>query len=173
MAREIPVTDRLLFLKYAVPCAGTLVQRGTITQEQWDRLIAAVAAGQAPAGAERIFKVALAACSLLALDSGKPAIDAAVVRQYFRAGHDAVIDARYQEMGDFDPEACRVWAGTVERISGRSAIVRLPQGMRECRADFLPDARAGEWVVVHWDFLVEQATEQEAQAINGRAANRC
>ncbi|HLD77910.1 MAG TPA: HypC/HybG/HupF family hydrogenase formation chaperone [archaeon] len=167
MAREIPVTYPLLFLRYAVPCAGTLVKRGTLAQAEWDRLIAAVAAGRAPAGAERIFKVALAACSLLAIDSGKQAIDAAVVRQYFRAGHDAVIDARSREMGDFSPEACRVWAGRVQSVQSGRAVVETPAGLRTCKTDFV-DARVGEWVIVHWDFLVEPVSAEGAARINTR-----
>ena len=166
----LEMTDRLLFLRYAVPCAGTLVQRGTMEQQAWDELIAAVHAGNAPPDAEKLFKVAYAACSLLALDGGKKAIDSPLIRYYFRAGHDAVIDARYAEMQDFDPEACRVWAGAVTRVAPGKAWVLLPHEERECRTDFVPAAKPGDWVVVHWGFMVEPVTEKEAAQINGRGA---
>lgn len=167
---EIAAEDRLLFLRYALPCAGTLVRRGSVSAASIEAAERAVASGSAPAGAEACFKVALAACSLRAKDAGKERIDAAVIREYFRSGHDAVIDARYAEMGDFDPEACRVRAGRVLSVRAGKAVVTLPGGERSCRMDFVPEARPGEWVLVHWGFLVEPVSAAEAQRINGSSA---
>ncbi|MBI4182287.1 MAG: hypothetical protein HY520_04955 [Candidatus Aenigmarchaeota archaeon] len=156
--RTLPITDRSLFLRYALPCAGTLVRRGKVTQDWVDELVRAVSGGAAiPQGAEQVFAVACAACSLRALDQGKQAIGPEVIRGYFRKGHDAVIDRRYAEMRDFDPEACRVRTGVVEDVSGSRARVRLGAQVRILRTDLFPRVRAGMRVVAHWDFIVEEA----------------
>jgi len=42
------IKDRLLFLKYALPCACTLVKRGKILQSEVDRAVRLVAAGKVP-----------------------------------------------------------------------------------------------------------------------------
>lgn len=163
---EIEERSRLLFMKYALPCAGTLVKRGDVKQEYADMLMDAVKNGKRiPEGAERIFKVALAACSLLAGDSGKKSIDEDVIRRYFLFGHDEVIGRRYEEMGDFDPQACRVTAGVVESAGRGFAVVRTLGGRKRYRADYC-NARKGDTVVTHWDFIVEKTDRETAGRMN-------
>ncbi len=160
--------SRLLFMKYALPCAGTLVKRGKLAQQDIDELINIIKTGSAvPEGAENIFKVAMAACSLLAMDKGMKLIDDEVIREYFLFGHDDVIDRRYEEMGDFDPEACRTRAGVVEDVLEGAAIVRTSAGAKEYRTDFA-DVREGDLVVVHWNFIVERIDKQAADKMDRR-----
>ena len=84
--------DRLLFLKYAVPCATTLVKRNTLAQKDYESMLASVISGRPPAGEpEKIFKVAYAMCSAAALENGGE-INAKVIRNYFWFGHDAVVE---------------------------------------------------------------------------------
>ncbi|MBL7160823.1 MAG: hypothetical protein ISS93_03170 [Candidatus Aenigmarchaeota archaeon] len=147
--------DRLLFLKYALPCGQTLVKRGELSQGKLDSLIQKVSCSLDVPDAERIFKVAYAHCSLLAKRAGKP-IDQKIIRQYFLEKHDEVIDKRFQEMRDFDPVQCQVLRGEVLE-AGEKAVVKTPSGTREFRTDFAPDLERGDRVILHWDFVVEKA----------------
>jgi hypothetical protein len=148
--------DRLLFMKYALPCAGTLVKRGKITQRELDKLIEIVKNNEEiPTGAENIFKVAMAACTLIAKDSGR-GIDSEIIRDYFINHHDEVIDKRFEEMKDFDPEACRIRKGKVLESGGLFVIVENSSGTGKFRTDFCK-AKEGEEVITHWDFVVEKA----------------
>ena len=147
--------DRMLFMKYALPCAGTLVKRRSITQEKWDELIAIVKNGdRIPEGSEKIFKVAFAACSLIALDKNKD-IDEEVIRQYYLFEHDKMIDKRYGEMGDFDPDQCRIRAGVVKSSREGFAVVENSTGTRRYRTDYCTVAK-GDLVTTHWNFIVEK-----------------
>ena len=154
---EISEKDRLLFMKYALPCAVTLVSRGSVEKDDIENLIDAVKKGrQIPEGAEKIFKVAMSACSLIALDSHKEFIDIDVIHNYFLYGHDDVIDRRFDEMRDFDPEACRVRPGIVKHIFKDSAVVLNSAGEKRYRTDFVPDLKIGDRVATHRDFVVEK-----------------
>lgn|SRR3989338_3463198 len=167
---KIDEKSRLTFLKYAVPCAGTLVKRGTITQDHMDSLREAVKSGQAPKGAERIFKVALSACSLLAIDMGKGVIDDEVLYNYYLFGHDDIIDKRFDEMGDFDAEACRIRAGIVEDVFPGSAVVSNSLGRKEYMTDFAPGIEKGDAVSTHWDFIVEKIDPTVAKKMTDKKA---
>ena len=154
--------DRTLFMKYALPCAGTLVKRGSITQEKWDELIDIVKnEGKIPDGAERIFKVAFAACSLIALDR-KTEIDKGVIHEYYLFGHDKVIDKRYGEMGDFDPDMCRIRPGIVKSFENGFVTVENSSGTGKYRADYCKVAK-GDLVTTHWNFIVEKISEEMAE----------
>jgi hypothetical protein len=164
--------DRMLFMRYALPCAGTLVKRCSITQEKWDELIETVRGGEAPDGAEKIFKVAFAACSLIARDAGKAEIDEEVIRQYYLFEHDRMIDKRYEEMGDFDTGACRIRSGIVRAVGDGHAVVENSTGTSSYRTDYCSVA-VGDVVTTHWNFVVEKinaavAKEMQMQKITAR-----
>lgn len=149
---EIDESSRILFMKYALPCAGTLVKRGSVNQKYVDQLVGiASKGGKIPKDAEKIFKVAFAACALIAIDAGKKIIDDNIVRKYFLSKHDKIIGKRYAEMGDFDPDMCRVRKGTVECLENEFAFVNG----KKFRTDFVPEVKNGDEVVTHWDFIVE------------------
>ncbi len=154
---NIEENSRVLFMKYALPCAGTLVRRGKVSREYIDRLIDIVKNnGKIPKDAEKIFVVAFSACSLIAMDSGKSSIDSDIIREYFLLRHDDVIDRRYEEMGDFDPEACRTRSGIVGSVGDDFAVVNTPLGKGKYRTDFVSDIRRNDVVVTHWNFVVEK-----------------
>jgi hydrogenase maturation factor len=158
---EINEKSRLLFMKYAIPCANTLVKRGTISQEYVDMLMDAVKNGrQLPKDAEKVFKVAFSACTLIAMDNNTEAIDEDVIRDYFLFKHDDVIDRRYEEMGDFDPDACRTRSGVVESVEDGIAVVANSAGRRSYLTDFVPDLKKGDIVVTHWNFIIEKIDKE-------------
>ena len=70
--RFLPVENRLLFLKYALPCAGTLVNRGLVQRSYIDSLIVLVSHEKLPAEhAEELFKTANVMCDVIATRMGK------------------------------------------------------------------------------------------------------
>lgn len=148
--------DRRLFFKYALPCAGTLVKRGKVTQEYINGLVELVSNGGLPEDkAESIFKVANAMCPVVAEKMGKRGIDSDVIRQYFLLEHSAVVDDRYELMGDFDPVACKTYKGKVMRVEDGHAVVRTSLGEKPYRTTFAKQVQEGDEVVVHWDYVVE------------------
>lgn len=152
---EIEEKSRLLFMKYALPCSRTLVKRNQVTQDEVDKLIDIVKNNkEIPKNAEKIFKVAFTACSLIALDTGKNKIDEDVIREYFLKKHSDVIEKRYEEMGDFDPKACQIRLGRVVSFQGDEAIIINSSGKRSYKTDFVK-VQENDKVVTHWDFVVE------------------
>jgi hypothetical protein len=151
------VTDKKLFMRYAIPCADTLVERGNITQGRLDDLIRKMVSGLEFTGDDiSIFKVAKAHCTMIAKRNGKKEIDAEVIEEYFLGKHDKVVDERYEQMRDFDPERCRIYTGKVLLVKDGKATVETPKGRSEFRADFLPDVMKGDSVIVHRDFIVKR-----------------
>ncbi len=161
---EIEEKSRELFMHYAVPCAGTLVKRGTMKKEHWDMLVSCLKSRKKiPKGAEKDFKVAFAACTIIAMDSKKKVIDNEVIREYYLFSHDAMIDKRYEEMGDFDPYMCRIRAGVVESVGEGFALVRNSSGTRKYRTDYASGLKKGDFVTIHWDFVVEKISKSTAE----------
>jgi hypothetical protein len=150
-------------MKYALPCSCTLVQRGNVAQEDVDEVLAAVKAGKAPRGAENMFKVAMAACTLIAKDKKKSRIDRDVIHHYYRFAHDDVIDKRYEEMGDFDASSCRIRAGVVEEVGNGFAVVSNSSGRRKYKTDFVAGLKKDDVVTTHWNFVVEKIDKATAE----------
>jgi hydrogenase maturation factor len=156
--------DRLLFLRYALPCAGTLVKRGNVTKEYIDRLVEQVSQNMVPEGnPEAIFKVANAMCDSVAERMGKSSTDAEVIRRYFLFEHAKVVDDRFELMKDFNPVDCRTYPGRVVLVGDGSAVVETVLGRKEYRTVFAKDVKEGNAVVVHFDFVIEKITESTAE----------
>lgn len=161
---EIEEKSRNLFMKFALPCAGTLIQRGSVSQQFIDELRIIVKNNEKiPKDAEKIFKVAMASCSLLAIDQRKKFIDEKIIHEYFLFKHDNVIDSRYEEMGDFDPNACRTRAGKINLIEKDLAVVENSFGINKYKLDFVPEVKKNDLVVTHWDYIVEKIDKKTAQ----------
>ena len=158
------IEDRALFLKYALPCAGTLVKRGVVSQAHVDHLVALVSEGHVPVEKEEeMFKVANAMCKHIAERMGKPKIDSEVIREYFLLEHSKVVDERYELMRDFNPVDCRTYAGVVLKIEEGHATVRTNLGERVYRTTFARDLKENDKVAVHFDFVIEKISNQTAK----------
>lgn len=158
------IKDRLLFLKYALPCARTLVKRGKISQENVNSAIRQVAENNVPeTKIEGIFKVAKFECSRLAKKAGKTCIDSGTIRRYFLLEHNKIVDERFELMKDFDPSACKTYAGQVARISRGSALVETPLGRKRYKTDFCKDVKKNDSVAVHFDYIIERISDTMAR----------
>ncbi|MEK6942260.1 MAG: hypothetical protein AABW85_05375 [archaeon] len=152
-------------MKYAVPCATTLVSRNRLSQKEFEEMLESVKKGVAPKGEpEKVFKVAFAVCSAMAADA-KKGIDEKIVRDYFWLRHDAVVDERFELMRDFDPVHCRTFPGAVKKAGKGKAIVKTSIGELECITDFSQRVKKGSFVVVHRGFVVEKVGKKTALEI--------
>ncbi|MEM5803509.1 MAG: hypothetical protein QW350_02095 [Candidatus Aenigmatarchaeota archaeon] len=155
------IKNRKLFFCYALPCAQTFVKRGKISQEDLDKIIKNFSRGKMPKkGFESIFLVANNMLKIIAMKMGKDKIDMKVIRQYYLVDHDKVVDKRYEEVGDFDPIACKIRVGEVLSIKDNKAIIKTEFGIKEYKTDFVKKLRVGDRVIVHYDFIVEKFTKK-------------
>lgn len=171
---QIEEKSRLIFMKYALPCAGILVKRGNVSQETVDRLFEIVKKkGKIPKDAEKISAVAFSACSIIAIDSGKKVIDRDIIHEYFLFKHDEMIDKRYEIMGDFDTDMCRTRAGIVLSVTRNKALVKNSFGNKEYYTDFIPDLKENDTVVTHWDFVIEKIDNNTAEKMKQKKEQLC
>ncbi len=157
------ITDVMIFLRYALPCAETLVERGWIGRDVVElELEHAAVTGERPkTDIRNVFPVAYAMCSLIAKQAGKDAIDAEVVRRYFWHRHDEVIEERHGKFKDFDKEACKV---TVGRVTASSPpTVETAGGEMECENPYNVQIAPGDHVVTHYSHIIEKLTEEQAR----------
>lgn len=161
------VVERMLFLRYALPCASTFVTRGVISQGYLDNLVKQVSENRLPdENVEDLFKVARAMCTAIAKRMAKDVVDAEVIRQYFLLEHGPVVDERYELMGDFDPVGCKTRAGRVMEVNGAFAQVETSLGRQKYRTDFCRGLAKGDTVSTHYDFIVERISPELAARMN-------
>jgi hypothetical protein len=159
-------SSRTLFLKYALPCGGTLVKRGVISSKFLNDTIKVVADdGEASGHPEKIFKTALGMCIKIAKKSGKKSIGENDIRRYFLFEHDDAVDRRYQIFGDFNTLRCRTYPGKVSRSGYVWVSVKTPIGVSKYRSDFRRFLKKGDLVVVHRSFIVEKIGKHLFQSL--------
>ena len=127
--KELPIKDKELFLRYAIPCGDVLVKRGELRHDLLQELNDSVANGQEidmPVG--KIFKVASRMCTILAKRMGKSEIDAEVIRRYFLLEHEKAIEWRKKLRPDISVKDCLVYPGKVLKIDFDKALVKTPLG---------------------------------------------
>jgi hydrogenase maturation factor len=153
--------SRLLFLKYALPCAATLVKRGKVSAKLVKDSISDVSNGKIKGHPEVMFETANEMCETIAKRQSKKSIDEKVIRRYFLWEHDEAINRRFKRFKDFDPMACRVFPGRIANIKGSKAEVNTVIGKIKYRVDFIQKPVRGDYVVVHRNFAVERISKLE------------
>ena len=165
----LPIKDKELFLRYAIPCGEVLVRRGELREELLSELKESVENGQeidAPVG--EIFKVASRMCTILAKRLGKTEIDGEVIRRYFMFEHEKAILWRKQFRPDISIKDCMVYPGKVLRIDFDKALVQTPLGEAMLRNDFNQDLKKGDVVSTHYDFISEKIEKGHARKMLGK-----
>jgi hydrogenase maturation factor len=153
-------SSRMLFLKYALPCADTLVERGTVSKKLIKDSIRSISLNRKVSRhPEKIFKTAHAMCEKIARRARKKSIDEIAVRRYFLFEHDKIVDSRYELFNDFDPLQCRVFPGKILKIKNKEALIKTIIGKKKYRTNFIQNLRIGDCVVVHRSFTVEKISE--------------
>jgi len=152
----LPITDKELFLRYAIPCGEVLVRRGSLDPRLLKKAERIVTDGKtANIDPARMFPVAAKMCTLIALRMGKKAIDAEVIRRYFLFEHEKAVRWRAKIYPDVIPEKCIVFPARVLR-SGELLLVNTPAGKRILDARFAPEVRRGDWVSTHYSYASEK-----------------
>jgi hydrogenase maturation factor len=151
--------DRMLFLKYALPCAGWYVYIKQMTQEHLDDLVSQVSCGKVPKeDAESIFKVAKFHCT-----REKGHMDAETIRNYFLFDHNKHVE----EMEALAPNKkhidSRTYPGKVLEVNEESAVVATSNGKKEYKTAFAKEVKEGDRVVVHYDFIIEKISDETAR----------
>ncbi len=153
----LPVKNKELFLRYAVPCGEVLVKRGDLRKELLKKLHDSVMYGQdIDLPVERFFPVASKMCTILAKKMGKKAIDDEVIRKYFLIEHEKALLWRKQIKPDINIKDCRVYPGRVIKIYSGKALVKTPMGEVMLRTDFVKNLKPRDWVTKHYDYVIEK-----------------
>lgn len=199
MINDMMIADRLLFLKYALPCASSLVEKGEMAAADIDRVTRLVSEGKVPdEDVESNFGMAVSKCSGIAKTLGKSAIDAEVIREYFLIKHNRFVDLqiklleqsklmggrskllRASEQKDCitcsEQKDCRTYSGIVIEAHDGYAVVQTASKTTRYRTDFCKDLEKKDVVAVHLDFIVERISADLSERMNkdgtkDRAAN--
>jgi hypothetical protein len=167
--KALPIRDKELFLRYAIPCGEVLVRRGELRHELLQKLNDSVAHGQdIDLPIEKMFKVASRMCTILAKRMGKSEIDEEVIRRYFMLEHEKAIKWRKQVRPDIKVRECMVYPGRVLRIDFDKALVKTPLGEALLRNDFTPDLHPGDRVSTHYDYVSEKIKPWHAKKMLGK-----
>jgi hypothetical protein len=157
MFEVLPIKDKELFLRYAIPCGEVLVNRGEIKEELLNHLNYSVKnKEEIQTPIENVFKVATRMCTILAKRMGKKEIDSEVIRRYFLIEHEKAIKWRKKVRPDLKVEECLVYPGRVLRIDPDRILVKTKEGEKLFRKDFAEGLRKKDWVSVHYDYISEK-----------------
>jgi len=157
MFKILPVRDKELFLRYAIPCGEVLVRRGELREELLKKLNDSVKYGEEiDIPFESIFRVATRMCSILAKQLGKNEIDSEVIRRYFLIEHENALKWRREIKPDLNVKECLVYPGRVLRVGYDKIMVKTPLGEKLFRKDFVGDLKKNDWVSVHYDYIAEK-----------------
>jgi len=157
---------RLLFLRYALPCAETLIKRGIVSKDYIRKLMKNISFNEKiPKDSERIFKTANLMCIKIAKKLGKKSIDEIAIRKYFLFEHDKIVDKRYKIFRDFDSLACMTYPGRILNLKNRRALVQTTIGKKKYKTNLIQGLKTGDNVVVHRNFVVEKINENLAKRL--------
>jgi len=155
--KTLPIKDKPLFLRYAIPCGEVLVKRGELERQTLLSLNEATREKlEIDYPIEKIFPVASKMCTIIARQMGKREIDAEVIRRYFLIEHEKAIKWRQKVRPELKIEECLVYPARVLRIDDKNIFVKTPLGEKFLRPDFAKGIKVNDWVSVHYDYVVEK-----------------
>jgi hydrogenase maturation factor len=159
----LPITDKELFLRYAIPCGEVLVNRGSLDARLLKKAEKIVTDGKAAnINPEKMFPTAAKMCTLIARKMGKKEVDAQVIRRYFLFEHEKAVRWRMRIYPDVAPEKCIVFPARVLR-SGELLLVNTPSGKKILDTRFAPEVKRGDWVATHYSYASEKIPSETAK----------
>jgi len=150
------------FLKYAFPCAFITLQRGGIDKKTYDRLEKAAVAGRALPRKllEKVFAAAFRRMKVLAKEMKCGVWDLKLIREYYWIRHNQLIregEGSYRFAPPALKKLCRVLPARVEKVRGKTAIVKFKSGgRRPVMTDLTGPLKKGDRVMVHYGYAVEK-----------------
>ena len=161
------VTDKKLFFSYAHPCGDVLVRRGSMEKEVLEGIREKLRKGEKVDAEPKLFRVAYALLSMLAMERGKKEIDEEVMHEYYWRKHDEHVMNEARSRQDIIPSMCRVFPARVIEVSGKEAVVETPVGERSIKIEFVPNVHEGDFVTVHYAYACERIGETEFKKLWG------
>ncbi|UCC91411.1 MAG: hypothetical protein JSV39_03815 [Candidatus Aenigmatarchaeota archaeon] len=157
MFKNLPIKDKELFLRYAIPCGEVLVKRGGLREELLKKLNDSVKKKEEiETPIENVFKIATRMCTILAKQMGKREIDSEVIRRYFLIEHEKAIKWRKEIRPDLKVSECLVYPGRILRVDPDRILVKTKQGEGFFRKDFAEGLKKKDRVSVHYDYIAEK-----------------
>ena len=159
------LTPEQLFLRYAVPCAFVLRQRGDVEDEMVAKLEMAAMGEEVVERdtIEKIFSAAFRRIDKVAKEMGKDRWDTEVIREYFLNRHNQFIaegDGEYARAPQTLKDLCRVERAKVVSKHGSFYIVNLKDGKtRTVIPPFVHGAEVGDEIIIHYGYGVEGAKD--------------
>lgn len=148
------------FLRYAFPCAFVIRARNEIDDAAYSELEDAAVKGKLieKDKLEKIFNRAFAELSRIAKERGKNKWDPSVIRHYFLNEHNKIIDRREGSYKNFPPTLCelsKVLVGEIIEKNNDILSVKIKDKIRRVLNHFVPEAKEGDKVTVHYGYAVE------------------
>ncbi|MFH1182478.1 MAG: HypC/HybG/HupF family hydrogenase formation chaperone [Candidatus Woesearchaeota archaeon] len=149
------------FLRYAYPCLFVIKQRGEIDDALMEKLRLAAAKDEPVDRAllEKVFFRAFKRMKKVADEMKKSVWDVEVIKDYFLGRHNMIIDAgleTYEKAPETLKKLCRVREGKIVALKKGALVVDLNGERRPVNSDFVPDAKVGDRVTVHYGYAVEK-----------------
>ena len=150
------------FLRYAFPCAFIIKQRGEISQEEYDKLLDTAINNKSVEREEleKIFFRAFKYINELAKEKNRAKWDFSIIKEYFLKRHNELIE-QGRDMYKNAPKTLRDLSkvNEAEIINKKSNIleVKFNNKKRFVSNVFVPEAKIGDKVRIHYGFAVELA----------------
>ncbi|MEM5812995.1 MAG: hypothetical protein QXU71_01375 [Candidatus Aenigmatarchaeota archaeon] len=152
--------DKYLFLRYALPCAKEMIKRKEVSKEYIEKIKYCIK------NKEKIkedylktFPIAYSFCKEIGKKIKRNAMDEEVIRRYFWFEHDKVVDILGSKI------ECKIFPGKVEKIKGKKATLITPIGEKICSLDLAKDIKEGDFVTLHYNYVVEKISKKDAEIL--------
>ena len=161
---QISEPPEVLFLKYAFPCSFIILQRGEITQKEFDMLEDAAENNKIVSRKilERVYHKAFEKIKPIAKEMNKDYWDIEVIKEYFLVRHNKLID---QGMFDYEraPETlkklCKIHKAKVIDVKDDVLVVEYSDGNKKSKRPvmnhFVKEAKVGDEVMIHYGYWIE------------------
>ncbi|HIH37713.1 HypC/HybG/HupF family hydrogenase formation chaperone [Candidatus Woesearchaeota archaeon] len=151
------------FLKYAWPCTWVKKERGGISEDEFEMLKNAAEKGvRVPrATLERVYDVACKHMRRVAKEMRKDMWSIAVIDRYFLEEHNRMIDENEDFAMKLTPslkKLCKCSKAKVLGVIDEFLKVEVGRDIRTVSAVFVPDAKPGDTVIVHYGYAVKMIT---------------
>ena len=150
----------VLFLKYAFPCTIVKMQRGELTQEEFDKLENAAADNKILPREflEKTYSNAFRRMGKVSEELKKDIWSIEVIKDYFLNKHNEMIDNNeeiYSRAPETLKELCKVYKSKVIDIRGDYMIVKYNDKTRSVMKTLVPNVKIGDTVTIHYGYAVE------------------
>ncbi len=152
---------RILFLKYAFPCAGVTLARGKITQKEYDALEKAARTSRPVKWKmlERIFAPAWRRIREVARELNADPREANTIRRYYLEFHNKYIknnDGSYADAPEALKKLCRVEKARIVGKGDDYYIIKIGAKKRPVSSMICHNASVGDTVSAHYGYAVEK-----------------